>query len=284
MRALRSFTIPSILAVIPILAGCDSTAPDEIPVTLTLVAADENGDIYTVNEETGVATFLLDTSTDDGAGGSVDVGVVSSMSYIPPTDEWWLGTGGQAECPGCIQTLDPSTGVATTLYDYDPGNRVGVSGLAVHPTTDRIFSFESDSSNELFELDAVTGVFTIIVDTLSVGSSGKGTTFSAAGDLYVVGDGDLYTVDPDTGAHSLIEVVDRTGFPTLQDCCPDVMALATRTSDGAVFGILRDGSRRDNYGTYLFILNLETVEAVLVGQTTDLLEGLAYIPTSMITP
>jgi len=252
-----------------------------IPGPMTLVGADEDGNVYLVNEDTGEATFHLDTSTDDGAGGSVDVGVVSSMSYIPQTDKWWLGTGGNGQCQACIQTLDPSTGVATTLHERPI--RDGVSGLAVHPTSERIFSFGSDSSQELFEIDPVTGVFTEIVDTLAVGWAGKGTTFSSAGVLFVVGEGELYTVDPDTGAHSLIGQLTLTGFPTLTDTKPDIVSMTTRASDGAVLALLRDGRRRDNLGTYLLLLNLETAEATLLGETLTNLEGLAFVPTSMIT-
>jgi hypothetical protein len=253
-----------------------------IPGPMTLVGADGNGNIYVVNEDTGEATHHLDTSTSDGAGGFVDVGVVSSMLYVPETDKWWIGTGGNGACDGCIQTLDPSTGLVTTLHERPI--RDGVSGLAIHPATERIFSFGSDSSQELYEIDPTTGVFTLIVDTLDVGWAGKGTTFSTDGELFVVGEGDLYTVDPDTGAWALIGQLTLTGFPTLVDGNPDVVSMTTRASDGVVLALLRDGRRRDNRGTYLLSLNLETAEATLIGETLTNLEGLAFVPTSMINP
>ena len=259
-----------------------SVACERTPGPSTLVAANELGDIFIVDEDTGVATFLYDTQMSDGAGGTVDLGVVSSMSYIPTTDKWWLGMGGNSPCRGCIMTFDPSTLVATMLYQRPDGD--GISGLAVHPDTERIFSFPSDSSYDLYELNAITGEFTTIASTGFLGWSGNGTTVSNDGELYVVGDGDLYQVDIDTGAETLIGAVTLTGFPTLQHGNPNVLALATRSTDGAVFGLLRDGNRRDSAGTYIFLLNLDTAEAVLVGETTDLLEGLAFVPNSMISP
>ena len=225
------------------------------------------------------------TGTLDRGIALVDVGVVSSMSYVVQTDQWWLGTGGQAQCEGCIQTLDPATGVATTLYDFDPTRRQGISGLAVHPTSDRIFSFESDSSSDLYELDPVTGVFTVIANTLAANSAGKGTTFTLAGDFYVVGDGDLFSVDLDLNASSFVATLTFSGFPAFQSCCrQDVQAMATRPTDGTIFGLLRDGSRSNAYGTYLVTLDVMTGVTTLVGETLVNLEGLAYVPTSMISP
>ena len=112
MRRLPSVTL-CVLALIPLIAACgsDSTGPDdELPI-VTLVAADRNGDIYTINETTGSETFVINTTTQNSTGAMVDVGVVSSMLYVPSTELWWLGTGGNGECDGCIQTLDPATGV-----------------------------------------------------------------------------------------------------------------------------------------------------------------------------
>jgi len=252
-----------------------------IPGPMTLVAADENGEIYGVNEDTGLASLLFETSTSDGAGGFRDVGVVSSMLYVPQTDKWWLGTGGRAWCEGCIQSVDPLTGVATTLND-SVFSRGGVSGLTMHPTSERIFTFESDASSDVFELDPVTGGVTLVSDQLSVNSAGKGTTFTLSGDLYVVGDGELYTADPDAGTSSLIGTVTYEWHPVFQSGSPDILSMATR-SDGVIFALLRDGRRSQGYSTYLVTLNVETAVASLVGETLANLEGLSYVPTSMIT-
>ena len=183
-----------------------SVACERIPGPNTLVAANELGDIFLVDEDTGVATFLYDTQMSDGAGGTVDLGVVSSMSYIPTTDKWWLGMGGgNTPCEGCIMTLDLSSLMATMLYQRPDTD--GISGLAVHPDTERIFSFPSDDFGDLYELNAITGEFTTVATTGYIGYSGNGTTFSSSGDLYVVGDGDLYQVDIDTGNETLIGAV-----------------------------------------------------------------------------
>ncbi len=247
---------------------------------VTLVGADAVGDIYTVDESTGAGTLFLDTSTDSVGGSLGEVGPVSSMSYIPTTDAWWLGTGGKASCDGCIQTLDVATGVATTLY-HRPSTW-GFSGLAVHPSNDKIYTFESDGSSRLYEIDPVTGVDTEIHNTLSVRSAGKGTTFSLAEVLYVVGDGDLFSVDEVAGTYALIGTVTFTGFPALHST--DIQSMATRPSDGVIFAIVRDGGRRSHTATYLSTLNVATGEATFVGQTVDLMDGLAFVPTTFIVP
>ena len=122
-------------------AGCsdDNTAnpaPEQKqPEPVTLLAANRNGNVYTVNETTGASTLFLDTWTDDSQGGTMDVGVVSSMVYVATTQKWWMGTGGQASCKGCISTLDPETGEASVLStDGGQDHGIGVSGLAIHPT------------------------------------------------------------------------------------------------------------------------------------------------------
>ncbi len=283
MRTACQLTLPSILAVSVVLAGCDSTAPDEDETepTFTLVAADRDGDFYTIDEATGVETLFLDTSTDDGFDGTTDVGVVSSMHYIPSTQEWWLGTGGNAECAGCIQTLNLTTGLATTLADVQNG----VSGLAVHPTTGKIYTFESDGTDEIYEIDATTGVYTTLFTGLGMQNGGTGTTFSLSEVLYVAPRGELYTVDLSNGTPTLIGALTYTGFPAFTQTSQTIGSLATRPSDGVVFGILKDGGNSGNLQpTFLVTVDLATAEVTNVGAHTQLMDGLAFIMTSLISP
>ncbi|MDH3207978.1 MAG: hypothetical protein OEO79_15335 [Gemmatimonadota bacterium] len=270
-----------VLAVIPLLAACgsDSTAPD-MTTAVTLVAADRDGDVYTINETTGAATLVINTTTQNATGTLVDVGVVSSMLWVESTQRWWLGTGGNAECDGCIQTLNVSTGVATTLIQ--PGNN-GISGLAIHPTTGAIYSWESDSTNELYSFDPVTGVPDTLFTGLPMPSSGTGTTFSTGGTLYVAADEELWTINLTTGAPAMIGQMTFTGFPAFNSTSLTVGSMATRPSDGVVFGVLKDGGGvNSTVVTYLVRVNLTTAEITNVGPQTELMDGLAYVPTSVL--
>ena len=245
----------------------------------TLVAADRVGNFYTIDETTGAETLFLDTSTDDGLGGTTDVGVVSSMHWIPTTSVWWLGTGGNGTCTGCIQTLDLTTGVATTLIDVANG----VSGLAVHPTTEKIYTFESDGTNIVFEVDATTGVLTPLFTGLGLLNGGGGTTFSQAEALFVAARNELWSVDLQTGAPTLIGAMTYTGFPAFTQASQTIGSMATRPSDGVVFGLLKDGGNSGALQpTFLVQVNLATAEITNVGVQTHLMDGLAFIQSSLI--
>jgi hypothetical protein len=284
MRRLSSLTFLA-LALIPLIAACgsDSTGPEDNLPPVTLVAADRDGDIYTINETTGAETLIITTTTQNSTGAMVDVGVVSSMLWVPSTESWWIGTGGRtAECQGCIQTLDPATGVATTLK-ADASFSSGVSGLSIHPTTGVIYSFQSDGTNDMYEVNPTTGVFSVLHSGLNMNNGGTGTTFTSDGTIYVAPRGELYTVNIATGTPTLIGAMTYTGFPTFTETSQTIGSMATRPSDGVVFGILKDGG---NIGTlqptFLVTVNLTTAEITNVGQHSELMDGLAFVPTTLL--
>lgn len=284
MRRLSSLTLP-VLALVPLLAACgsDSTGPDDDGPPMTLVAADRDGNVYTINETTGAETLIIPTTTPDATGAMVDVGVVSSMLWVEATQLWWLGTGGRnAECEGCIQTLNPTTGVATTLR-VDASFGSGVSGLAIHPTTGAIYSFESDGTDDMYEVDPTTGVFSVLHSGLNMDNGGTGTTFTSDGTIYVAPRGELYTVDIDTGVPTLIGATTYTGFPAFTQSSQTIGSMATRPSDDVVFGILKDGGNSGTLQpTFLVRVNLTTAEITNVGQHSERMDGLAYVPTSVL--
>jgi hypothetical protein len=259
--------------------GKSSTGPDG-ESEFALVATDRDGDIYRIDETTGAATLIITTTTQNAAGAMVDVGVVSSMLWVEATTKWWLGTGGNAECDGCIQTLNPATGVATTLIR--PGNN-GISGLAIHPTTGAIYSWESDSSDELYSFNPVTGVPDTLFTGLPVPSGGTGTTFSTAGALYVAGRDELWTINLTTGVATLVNDMTYTGFPAFTQGSQPIVSMTTRASDGTVFGLLRDGGTSGTpQPTFLVRVNLATAEITNVGRHTEIMDGLAYVPMSVL--
>lgn len=257
------------------------------PEPTTLVAADRVGNIYSVNALTGVESLLFTPETDDGLGGTEPLGVISSMAWIPGTDAWWLGLGGNSVCGtnGCVYVED--TDAASSTFGQwvelvETGLRA-IAGLAVDPESGRIFTFEADASGELYEMDPVTGDTSTVLSGLSEGSSGKGTTFGPDGRLYVFGGSRLTAIDVDTGEVETVGDFTLTGFPTLVDSSPTIGSMTTRETDGVVFAVLKDGGGGGRTTTtYLVTVDLATAEVTNVGATTELLDGLAFIPTRLV--
>lgn len=252
------------------------------PPEFTLLAADRNGDIYTIDEDTGAETLLWGSAITDGAGGTTDVGVVSSMHWIPSTEQWWLGSGGRATCGGCIMIV-PLPLSETPVVELAQTSR-GVSGLAVHPTTEKIYTFESDGTDSVYEIDANTGAYTELFSGLGMKNGGTGTTFSLDEVLFVAVYDELWTVDLVTGAPTLVGAMTYTGFPAFTEVSQTIGSMTTRQSDGVVFGILKDGGNSGTLRpTFLVRINLDTAEITNVGVQTHLMDGLTFIMTSLIT-
>jgi len=157
----------------------DDQSPTAPPPSIpeTLVAADEKGEIYTVNASTGADILLFDTSTDI-SGTLVDLGKVSSMVYSTAASRWLSGTGGTSQCGGCIQLLDTATGVATTI---GAGVGDGISGLAINPSNGKIYTFSSDATTgPMWEIDPADGSFTELFNNVETGGSGAMESHSRA--------------------------------------------------------------------------------------------------------
>jgi outer membrane protein assembly factor BamB len=275
----------AIAMAVSLLVGCsDDDEPtrsngDTSSLPVTLIAADRNGDIYSVDPATGQETFLLDTTPAVPRGGA-DIGVVSAMLHVPQTGALWAGTGGNATCNGCILTIDPDTGVATELFDNSDETN-GIPGLTIRPSDGRIFMGEGDSSG-FYELDATTGDATRIGDNIA-SSSGKGITFSADETLYLAADETLYSVDPDAAPPTDAEIGDftLTGFPAFAGGF-SIGAMTTRPSDGAIFAIVKDDGGTGGSGpTYLARVDVATAELTNVGVNGVKLDGLAFVPESL---
>ena len=282
------------LSLLPILfvAACsdddDPSGPGDgtnPPVDVTLVATDRaGGDVYTVNAATGAETLLIDTWVESAPRAPEGLGRISSMVYVSATSKWWLGSGGEGNCSGCVLTLDPESGEASVLSspagDHHGG---GVSGLAIHPDNGRIFTFCSDCGESFFEIDPATGEWTRLDDAVGTGNRGNGTTFSNDGRLFVVTDEHLFEVDYNDSSVDDLGELTYTGFPTFDGNRQPIVSMTTRPSDGAVFGILLDGGGQGEPGTsYLVRVNLATAEVTNVGENTAMLAGLAFVPTSLV--
>jgi len=244
-----------------------------------LLAADRNGEIYLIDETTGAESLFQDTQIDDGLGGFEDVGVVSSMHWIESEQTLWLGGGGRSACGGCIMLWPNATPGSGTVTELAATPR-GVSGLAADPADGKIYTFESDGTDDVFEVDAVTGAYTLRHTGLGMQNGGSGTTFGPDGEIYVSAGDELWTVDLVSGTPTMIATMTYTGFPApFTETSQTIGSMATRPSDGAVFGILKDGGRSGTVQpTFLVRVNIGTAEITYVGGHTLALDGLAFAP------
>ncbi|MBI3992673.1 MAG: hypothetical protein HY342_05330 [Candidatus Lambdaproteobacteria bacterium] len=246
--------------------------------TYILVAAAPNGDIYTLNETTGAPTLLLNTSTN----GTIDVGVVSSMLYFPSTGVLWLGTGGNSSnpCPGCVMTLNTTTGVATMLADNSNATS-GMPGLAMN-ASGSIFTMQGDG-DALYSVDPTTGAATPIGSGLGASFGGNGMTFDSSDTLFVGSGNALYSVNTTDGTGTSVGPFMFTGFSVTPGTSHYLVAMSTRPSDGTIFGLLKE-SNPTGANSYLVTVNTSTAEITFVGQTDARYDGLVFIPDDLISP
>lgn len=94
----------------------------------------------------------------------------------------------------------------------------------------------------------------------------------------------MWTVDLGTGVPTLVGTMTYTGFPAFTETSQTIGSMTTRQSDGVVFGILKDGGHAGTLQpTFPVRINLDTAEITNVGVQTHLMDGLAFIMTSLIT-
>ena len=261
------------VAALVLLAGCNSDDIHSLPEAriVPLFAGDRNGDILLVDQRNGAATPVLNTSY-TGA----DVGVLSAMVYRPQSHTIYLGIGGSSpSCPGCILTLNPSTGVASLELSL-----CAIQGLAVAPGTGNMRMFACDT---FFSFDPLTATATSIVPNPTTGL-GFGLSYALNGTLYVaVGGGGvstLWTLDPVSGASTLVGSLTFVGNSVIDPFVPangKIVSMTTHPTTGVLFALLNDGSGGAG-PTYLITINPATLVAKLIGQTQGGLDGLAFLP------
>ncbi|MHC4490208.1 MAG: NHL repeat-containing protein, partial [Planctomycetota bacterium] len=214
----------------------------------------------------------------------------------PARSELWLGTGGNAACDGCILRLDIFTGEAQILADNTSVNSGAHPGLAID-ANGNLFGTEGDTST-LLRIDSGasdTGkAFT--VGPFNASNNGNGMTFVGPV-LYVASDDDLLTVDPATGAGTLVGEFSFGGFTTSELSGLERYSIVSMTTDasGTIFAILQQGGGggggRRGEPTYLVTIDpdgpvINKVGQIFLGPIVDPtplpLDGLAFVPTAFI--
>ncbi len=177
-----------------------------------------------------------------------------------------------------ITQLNPTTGATVATYNIGIGSVLGQGGLAFESSTVGFLTTALDPTtynpvNDLYRFDLATGTSQLIAhtsDTLEAIAFGPNNMLYGLGKL----DGDLYVINPDTGAMSLVGNVGVSiGSPT---------GGITFGPNGALYATLDDT---------LYTLNTTTGLATAVGSadTTSYtgfnsISGLAFVATAVPEP
>ncbi|MGH2783833.1 MAG: hypothetical protein ACRDJ1_01070 [Actinomycetota bacterium] len=161
------------------------------------------GDIYTGNIQHGTAELLIDVPDGRQAVG---------MNFDETTDLLWVAGG----FTGQAYVYDVHTGATVASYQFADPNAAPTIVNDVAFTNDGAWFTETAAPVLYFvPFDGVPGVFETLTLTgpasdASDAFNNNGIVASPDGSVLIVGhsgNGELYTVDPDTGASALIEGV-----------------------------------------------------------------------------
>ena len=250
---------------------------------MTLVAGDGNSRVYVLDEATGTATHLQTAVWQFESFGVFAVGTITSMSWIPSEDAWWITGGRNSLCSNCIFTFRPFADsarlVRREVFEVDT-----LADFAVHPFSDRVYTLKEGGSGYLFRVDLSTGEFVEVMRTLDEGLYGKGATFTSDGLLYVAGGDKLTRIRLTRMEERVIGTLTYIGFPTFANYSVAIAALVTKPSDGTVLALVEDGGgpAATVTATYLAAVDLETAVVTHLTATSTPLSSLAYMPTRLV--
>jgi hypothetical protein len=275
---MRSVVLSATLAT----GACDLDTAGPVPdEPMTLVGADRQSRIYVVDEASGAAT-LLDSVLIVMPGSFppriVAIGQITSMSWVPSSDMWWLGTSRGSPCPSCIYRYhsgaDEAFLVRMRIEEVDT-----LADFAVHPSNGRVYTFMGGRAGYLFRVNVTDGFFHEVMQ-FDEGESGKGSTFWTDGHLYVSGglfQQVLTRIEIERASATRVGPVTYVDFPHFSSYSVRIRSMATRASDGTVFGLVLDDER-------VYLATVDPTNAVVrhVGETSPPLNALAYVPTRLL--
>jgi hypothetical protein len=286
-----------VVVIIVILLGltvCDSVKNENgsaeqkpPPIVWVLLASDRNGDLYLIDPSDASATLILDLFTDDGAGGTRDVGLISSMVYDPETGILYAGTSGNngsPDCRGCLYTIDLTTGEATFVGDPILW---GIVGMSIR-SDGYLLAMDGDCTS-LYLLDKQTGTDLDSADPGQNGCSGNGLTFKLDDTLYMADNGSgsptIYLLDVTVSATSLTidtttpSVLTSIGFGADESSLKAINSMTTHPVTGEAMGIVYTGNPGKRF---LVMVDLDSAEMTNLGETNSEIDALVYVPESIL--
>ncbi len=271
-----------LLAIAVAACGNHDKVDEAEPRPPALVAADSTGNIYDISPDTGAATRILQPKDEQGAS----PGKVSSMEFNGAEGIWWVGTGGQAPCSGCLFELDWKAGELSLLQGEASGPNNDSPGaypdLCRNPGDSKIYTTEPGADGFVYRLNEKTGVATAFPIEGELGLHGKGCVFVSANRMLVAADVQMTSYNTATAIATPVAFLSYRGAE-FDQVSVTVGSMASRTNSPRVFVLVKDGGgtgdSAGNSGTsYLGELNPDTGLVTIIGDTGLGLDGLAFIP------
>jgi hypothetical protein len=276
-RSLRCFVLAAGLG------ACQLDTTDPLPdEPMTLVGADRESRIWLVNEASGATTFLDSVFVQYPPTYPPlplqPIGPIVSMTWVPTADMWWVASGRTASCQNCIFRYDAAADsarlVRLLVEEVDT-----LADFATHPTNGRIYTFRRGTGGYLFRVEVTDGWFHEVMK-FDEGEGGKGSTFWTDGHLYVSGGAFqqvLTRVEIERSEATPVGPVTYVGFPPFTSYSVRILSMATRATDGTVFGLVVDGD-----ATFLATVDPTNAVVTNLGETPTQLSALAYVPSRLL--
>jgi DNA-binding beta-propeller fold protein YncE len=207
-------------------------------VGLTSTTNGTNSSLYTIDTNTGQATFLTGTS---GISLSPGLEYLNGVLYATNTI-----------CSGCgdLVAIDLVSGTVSPVpYDFGSGGSLNLDALAANQNDGLIYAIDF-YYNDIRTLNPLTGDLT--VRGLGGFVAGGAAYDSNNGILYATNFDKLYTIDPMTGAQSLIGYMGVSTGP--------FAGLAFDPKTGTLY-------MAESVNNALYTLNTSTGVATLIGPT-----------------
>ncbi len=247
---------------------------------MTLVGADREGRIHSVDETNAALTFV-DTAFVQHPFSTTPflaaMGHVTAMAWLPAADQWWVATARTALCRNCIYAFDPAADSARVVR-YLIESVDTLADFAVDPSNGRLYTFTTGGSGYLFRVDGGGDLHEVL--RTAVGSTGRGATFWTDGRLYAVGgffEQRLTSIEIERLTEDDVGPITYVGFPPFAGQAVTIRSLSSRATDGMVFALVRHADI-----TYRATLDPSNAVVVNLGATAIPLTALAYVPTRLI--
>ncbi|KAA5546225.1 hypothetical protein FYK55_04870 [Roseiconus nitratireducens] len=169
-----------------------------------------NGRLLALSASIDSPTSLYVVSLDDGSAtpiGTTGLGntIEGGLQFAP--DGTLYGAYTEIDAEEYLLEINPTTGAATTLASL-PGDR-DINGLAWNGSG--LLGLD-DNSDSIVQIDVTTGNITTLASIdEAVGTIGGMTNFSDDQGYLVVGSGNLYSFNTETGAQQLVGNVGGSG-------------------------------------------------------------------------
>ena len=176
-----------------------------------------NSELFTINQSTGAATKIGDTGINDAVG----------LAYDNATDTLWTSTNGSGGTGGIGQFHKVNVATGASTFNV-AGFQERLDGLAYG--NGKLYVQQESTTGTIYEVNQTTGEGTAIPNqALPNTASWQGLAFQNgllyAADCCAGGNGQLWSVDPNTGVTNNVGLSDTFRTQSLAPTVPEPSSL-----------------------------------------------------------